>query len=175
MAESFIGEIRMFGCNYAPLGWAFCNGQTVNIMQNQALFSLMGTTFGGNGTTNFMLPDLRGRVPIHRGTGSGLSPYATGATGGAATVTLTAAHLPAHTHTAQADTAGGAATTPAAGAIWSSVPRGHPEPYGVPGAAAAMSAACVANAGGNQAHNNRSPYQVVNFCIALQGMYPFRT
>ena len=165
----------MFGGNYAPRNYAYCNGQILAVQQNSALFSLLGATFGGNGSTTFGLPDLRGRVPIHQGAGPGLSAYSRGQVGGVETVPLAVTQLPNHTHLAQGDTAGGALATPVAGAIWSSVPRGHPAPYVTSGTPVAMSAAAVGTSGGGQAHNNRSPYQAVGFIIATSGVYPSRS
>jgi len=115
VSDQFIGEIRMFAGNFAPQGWALCDGQLVSISQNIALFSVIGTTFGGDGQVSFALPDLRGRVPIHRGTGSGLTPRAIGAAGGAEAVALTAAQMPSHTHVPRAKAGAGASSTPSNG------------------------------------------------------------
>lgn len=175
MSSPFIGEIKMFGGNFAPRGFAFCNGQPMSIAQNTALFSLLGTTFGGDGRTTFALPDLRSRVPLHYGQGPSLSVYSLGQAGGAPIVTLIPAQLPAHTHTVQADAVGGAQNTTAGVALWSSVPRGHPAPYAAAGTPAPMHPASIASAGGSQAHNNLSPYLGVSFIIALQGIFPTRS
>lgn len=172
MSSPYLGEIRMFGGNYAPRNYAFCDGAILNVTQNSALFSLLGPTFGGNGSSTFGLPDLRGRAPLHHGTGPGLSPATRGQKIGVETVALTASQIPPHTHAAQGDTTGGAVDTPVAGAIWSSVPRGHPAPY-ASGAANAGMAATEA-VGSNAAHNNRSPYQAIAFIIATTGIYPMR-
>lgn len=174
MSDPFIAEIRMFGGNYAPQGWAFCNGQLLSIAQNTALFSLLGTTYGGDGRTTFGLPDLQGRVPMHKGQGPGLTGRVLGESGGDASVTLIASEMPAHTHHALADAAGGGQASPA-GAAWGAGGRGRPSAYSAnqaPGAA--LSSQALAVAGGSQPHNNRSPYLGVSFIIALQGVYPPR-
>ncbi len=167
MAEPFVSEIRMMAFTYPPRGWAFCDGATVSISQNTVLFSLIGTMYGGNGTTNFKLPDLRGRAPVHSGAG-----FKQGQVGGEATHTLTMAEVPGtHAHTAHA--VSGAATTPrpsgallAGGAEIYRSPRSDPDPT-------TLSAQAVTEAGG-QAHTNMQPYLVVPFCIALQGVMPSR-
>lgn len=176
--EAFMGEIHAFGFNFAPKGWAQCNGQLLPINQNQALFSLLGTTYGGNGTTNFALPDLRGRVPLHPNVGganpSGVS-LAAGNTGGEEQHTLTVNETPAHTHTMQAVNASGTAASPAgqlpASAI-ASTGGALLNTYAT-GAAVPLAAASVSSTGG-QPHANMQPYTVLNFCIALQGIYPSR-
>ncbi len=173
MSSPFIGEIKMFGGNFAPRGFALCNGYTLPLAQNTALYALIGTTFGGDGRTSFCLPDLRGRTPLHRGSGLGLSPYNLGAQGGSELVTLTTLQIPSHAHTPQGDTTGGGVSTPATGAIWSSVPRGHPAPY-TSGANTTMNPSSLGVAGGSQPHNNRSPFLGVSFIIALQGIFPSR-
>lgn len=170
--DPFIGEIRMFGGNFAPKGWAFCNGQLLSISQNTALFSLLGTTYGGNGTTTFGLPDLRGRAPLHWGQGPGLSPYAQGEQGGQEQSTLIANQMPTHSHAANAASGGGNVTGPS-GAVWAaSTQRDTLYSNGGPGAT--MSPAAIGNAGGNQPHENRQPYLTVSFIIALEGIYPPR-
>lgn len=166
MAQPFIGQIRTFAFGFAPRGWAQCNGQLLPINQNQALFSLLGTTYGGNGTTNFALPNLQGRTPLHFGTGPGLSPRTLGEVAGSEAVTLTSAHLPAHTHTVSANTATPTSGTPANN-LWA---QGN---YSASGGSA-MAAGDISNTGGNQPHPNLSPYLVLNFCIALQGIFPSR-
>ncbi|MCB1860777.1 MAG: phage tail protein [Gammaproteobacteria bacterium] len=181
MASPFIAEIVMFGGNFAPRSWAFCDGQLLAISQNQALFSLLGTTYGGDGRTTFALPDLRGRLPMHPGSGSGLSNRRLGEKGGVENVTLNTTEVPSHTHTA-VSTAN--AVTPAGNSndavnnFWADdagVASGtyHSGPANVSMNAAAVSTT-VANAGGNQAHTNVQPFQCVNFIIALQGIYPSR-
>lgn len=169
MASGFIGEIRMFGFNFPPRFWASCNGQTLLISQNQALFSILGTTYGGNGTTNFLLPNLQGRTPLHSGNGTsspGLTPRALGENGGNENVTLITAQMPAHTHTAAANTASPTLGSPA-GNLWA---QGN---YSASGGSA-MAAGDIGNAGGNQPHPNLSPYLVINFCICLFGIFPSR-
>ena len=166
MSTPFIGQIRMFGFNFAPRGWAQCNGQTLTIAQNTALFSLLGTTYGGNGQTTFALPNLQGRTPLHSGSGPGLSLRTLGQQGGSEAVTLATTQLPVHTH---APAASNAAPTvgPPAGNFWA---QGR---YSTTGNAA-MLHADIGNTGGGQGHENRSPYLVVNFCIALTGIFPTR-
>lgn len=175
MSSPFVGEIRMFPGNFAPRGWAFCNGQLLAIASNTALFSLLGTMYGGDGRVTFGLPDLRGRVPIRFGQGPGLSLYDIGQQGGSGTVTLTTAQMPAHTHTPYADTAGGGEVNPSNGAYWGTVGRGRPAPYGPATNMTAMSNAVVGNTGGGLPHNNLSPYLTLNFIIAMQGVFPPRS
>jgi microcystin-dependent protein len=165
MAEPFLAEVRIFSFGFAPQGWAQCNGQLLPINQNQALFSLLGTTYGGNGQTNFALPDLRGRVPTHIGQG-----LVQGQAGGEQAHTLTVSELPTHNHQAIASSNGPTATNPA-GSFWSSG-TGF-SPYAA-SANAAMSPSSLTNTGGSQAHINMSPYLVLNFGIALQGIFPSR-
>lgn len=165
MSEAFIAEIKIFSFNYPPKFWAQCNGQTLAIAQNQALFSLLGTTYGGNGQTTFALPDLRSRVPIHAGAG-----FALGQAAGEENHALTVSEMPAHTHTVTASSAAGTSPTPG-GKTWAastaqSYSSGSPD--------TTMNAASVANAGSSQPHNNMPPYSVLNFCIALQGIFPSR-
>ncbi len=158
MAEPFLGEIRLMSFNFAPRDWAQCNGQFLPINQNQALFSLLGTTFGGNGQTTFALPDLRGRVPIHVGGGHTL-----GEQGGAQAHTVSIAELPTHTHVAQATSATG--DTPVApGNLLADSPS---QLYRSPGALTALSATTVTNVGGSQAHLNMQPFLSLMFCIAI--------
>lgn len=175
MADPFLAEIRMFAGNFAPTGWAFCNGQLLTISQNTALFSLLGTSYGGNGRSTFGLPNMQGNVPLHRGQGPGLSDYALGDTGGSATVTLLTSQLPPHTHTAQTDTAGGGIDTPSTASSWGTAGRGKPAAYAAASALTAMSPSAIATTGSSQPHNNMSPYLAVNFIIALQGVFPPRS
>lgn len=163
MAEPFIGEIRIFSFNFAPRGWALCNGQLLPINQNQALFSLLGTTFGGDGRVNFALPEMRGRVPIHVGNGITLGQKA-----GEELHTLTINEMPTHTHQAKAS-ANGPTVTPPTGNFWAS--NTGFAPYGSM-ADLSMSSQAISNTGGSQAHENRSPYLTLNMCIALQGIFP---
>jgi microcystin-dependent protein len=175
MATPFIAEIRMYGFNFPPRGGAFCNGQILAIAQNTALFSLLGTTYGCNGTTNFGLPNLQGRTPIGQGNGPGLTPRVLGEVGGSQTVTLLSTEMPVHTHTPQAVSGAGTSSSPA-GTLWAASGVGRtPPPYYVTGAVATtMNAAAISAAGGNQPHENMQPYQTLNFVIALQGVYPAR-
>lgn len=182
MNEPLIGEIRSIAFNYAPKGWAFCNGQLLPITQNQALFSVLGVAFGGNGTTNFALPNLQGRVPVGIGQGAGLSNYSMGTLGGTESVTLNQTQLPTHTHpitgTLQVATAaedkspvdGLPATAPAAGAQNVYNPGPKNTTMGAPGGISGT----TASQGGNAPHENRQPYLATNFVIALVGIYPSR-
>ena len=161
MAEPFLSEIRLMSFGFAPRGWALCNGQLLPINQNQALFSLLGTTYGGDGRVNFGLPDLRGRVALHRGNG-----FNQGQKGGEENHTLTQAELQVHTHTASGS------TTPAAQPIpTNSVLATATNVYGTP-ANVALIPSSLTTAGGSQAHVNLQPYLTINFCIALQGIFP---
>lgn len=168
MATPFIGEIRVFSFGFPPKGWALCNGQLLPINQNQALFSLLGTTYGGNGTTTYALPNLQGRVPIHQGD-SFAGNYVLGQLGGAPTVTLTNATTPSHTHTVNANTATSDQITPA-GFYWA---NGGLTSYS-DAAGSTMNPNAVTSAGGSQPHENMSPYLTLNFSIALVGIFPSR-
>ena len=163
MAEPFLSEMRVFSFGFPPKGWATCDGQLLPINQNQALFSLLGTTYGGNGQTNFGLPELRGRVPMHVGRGLTL-----GQRGGEEAHTLSSNEMPIHTHQASAS-ANGPTVTPPTGNFWAS--NTGFAPYGK-AADTAMSSQAIGNAGGSQPHENRSPYLTLNCCIALQGIFP---
>lgn len=173
MADAFLGEIRVFAGGFAPAGWAPCDGRLMSIPQNAALFSLLGTNYGGNGTTTFALPDLRGAVPIGAGAGPGRTPRDVGDHGGAATVTLAQAQLPPHAHAAAASGAVGSADAPT-GNVWA-VPGGSrgERMYGTD-TQAAMNAGALAPVGGNQPHNNLQPYLQLSFIICLNGLYPPR-
>ena len=173
MAEPFIGEIRMFGGNFAPKGWQLCNGQLLSISQFSALFSILGTSFGGNGTTNFQLPNMQGRVPIHQGTGAGLSPYVLGEQGGTELVTLNYNQMPLHTHLVNA-VSGGGQTSPSnnfPGAVSSSATE---KIYSAGPGNVTMAGSMIANAGGNQPHANIQPILCVTFIIAITGIFPSR-
>jgi microcystin-dependent protein len=172
VASPFIAEIRIFSFNFAPRGWAFTNGQLLPINQNQALFSLLGTTYGGNGQTNFALPNLQDRTPVHFGT-SVFGSYALGQTGGASTHTLTTTEMPVHAHGIAATTATAPAT--AIGPENALPASATHEPYRSGMATAVpMKAGLVQNAGNGQPHSNLQPYLAVNICIALQGIFPSR-
>ena len=172
MSDPFIGEVRIFAGNFPPRGWAFCNGQLMPISQNTALFSLLGTTYGGNGMSNFALPDLQGRAPMQHGQGPGLSPRDLGETGGSETVTLLQTEVPQHNHLVGAQTValGGSATP--AGNTLSRPASGNLYGSGPPNVSMAPQA--LAPAGGDQPHNNMMPYLTLYFCIALQGVFPPR-
>jgi len=170
MADPFIGQIALFSFAFAPKGWAFCNGQLLAINQNQALFSLLGTTYGGNGVTNFALPNLQSRATVSSGQGPGLSSYALGETGGQSAHTLIASELAPHTHGAA--TASDTTQLSPQGKYWAPNKTGS-NTY-APTAAGSMAADAVGNAGGNQPHENRQPYLALNFCIALVGVFPAR-
>ncbi len=165
MAEPFLSEVRIFSFNFPPKGWALCNGQLLPINQNQALFSLLGTTYGGDGQTNFALPDLRGRAPLHLG-----SSFVLGQRGGEEAHTISINEMPAHTHPPNAS-ANGPTVAPPTTNFWAS--NTGFTPYGSTGDVA-MDPACISNTGGSQPHENRSPYLALNFCIALQGIFPSR-
>ena len=175
MSEPFIGEIKMVGFNFAPRGWAFCDGQLLGIAQNTALFSILGTTYGGDGRTTFGLPELPGRSPMHAGNGPGLSSRRLGERSGVETVTLAAGQIGSHSHTWQVDDELGNQTSPANTALAQSLTgRGGYFLYGVDTATAAMASEVVADTGGGAAHANMQPALVVNFVIALQGIFPSR-
>lgn len=174
MSDVFLGSINLVAFNFAPRGWAFCNGQLLSIAQNTALFSLLGTTYGGNGTTNFALPNLQGRVPMHWGNGPGLPQAVLGQSGGAADVTLTLNEIAQHTHQLNgtndgANNAGPGGNTPASTAGPSPGPV-----YSNAASNATLSASAISPAGGSQPHNNMQPYLTLNFCIAMQGIFPSR-
>jgi microcystin-dependent protein len=176
MADPFVAEIRIFPFNFAPRGWAWCDGQLLPLSQNTALFSLLGTTYGGNGKSNFALPDLQGRAPMHPGQGPGLSLRDLGETGGSETVSLLESEIPSHAHTisasaAAADEEGQKNPT---GAV-PGVQQGSNVLYGALASTVAMAPEALATAGGDQPHNNLQPYLTFYFCIALQGVFPPRT
>ncbi len=176
MTDPFIGEIRAVGFNFAPRGWALCNGQLMPISQNTALFSLLGVNYGGDGRSTFGLPDLQARFPLHAGAGApGLTSYTVGESDGAETVTLMPSQMPAHVHPPQAVAAPGDSTTPAA-KTWAQPRRGRvsEQAYAAAGSTVPMSYAALAPAGGSQPHTNMPPFLVVSFVIALEGIWPQR-
>jgi microcystin-dependent protein len=175
MSNPFVAEIRIFAGNFAPKGWALCNGQLMPISQNTALFSLLGTTYGGDGKSNFALPNLQGSAPLQQGQGPGLSLRDLGEIGGEQTVTLLQSEMPAHVHTAMAAGAGGLPSP--AGNSWASALKGRPPQYG-PSASATnvqMSPQGLSVTGGSLPHNNMPPFLGLTFIIALQGVFPPRS
>ena len=176
MADPFVAEIRIFPFNFAPTGWAFCNGQLMPISQNTALFSLLGTVYGGDGKSTFALPNLQGSAPLHPGQGPGLSLYDLGQQGGSQFVTLIDSELPVHAHTVgMANASNGDSLTPVA-CTWAAVPsgRGFLNTYHSGPPTAKMLTTLILPAGGSLPHNNMQPYLTLNFCIALQGIFPQR-
>lgn len=169
MSEPFLAEVRMVGFNFAPRGWAFCDGQILPINQNQSLYSLLGTTYGGDGRTSFALPDLRGRTPIHVGSSNG-THHALGQNSGEETHTLAANEMPNHTHTPKGSTAQVNANDATDRVVGGNVGL----PYNSFGTSQNMASGMVLNVGGGQAHDNMQPYLALNFCIALQGLFPSR-
>jgi microcystin-dependent protein len=170
--DPFIGEIMIFAGNFAPNGWAFCHGQILPIAQFTALFSLLGTTYGGNGVNTFALPDLRGRVPIQFGQGPGLPNFSLGEQAGEMTHTLIVNEMPAHSHAHLADDSAGTQSSPTA-ALPARDPSGSPA-YGA-NLNTTMASTTIGPSGGSQPHNNMQPYLALNFCIALEGIYPPRS
>jgi microcystin-dependent protein len=178
--DPFLGEIRMTGFNFAPVGWALCNGQTLPISQYSALFALLGTTYGGNGTTNFNLPDLQGRLPIHWGNGTGLSPYVIGEKGGTENVMLQSNQMPIHNHLVNVNNQNGGASDPTNGILAVGNTGGGRTPtinldYTTAAATGTLAPTAVSVAGGNVPHPNIQPFLTVNFIIALVGIFPSRS
>jgi len=163
MSSPFIGEIRMFGGNFAPVGWAFCNGALVAIDQNDALFNLIGTTYGGDGQTTFALPDLQSRVPVHVGPG-----FALGQSAGVETVTLTSSQIPAHSHVPQANAGVGSQSSPAGG-VWAQSTLNQ---FSSAAPSVTMAPQALGSSGGSQPHDNMVPFLVVNFILSLFGIFP---
>jgi microcystin-dependent protein len=172
MADPFVAEIRIFPFNFAPKGWAFCDGQLLPLSQNTALFSLLGTTYGGNGKSNFALPDLQGRAPMHPGQGPGLSLHDLGETGGSDTVALLESEIPSHSHSFKTLASVGDDPSPTQNTL--SRATGHYQTTTNQNLVS-MADSAIAAAGGDQPHNNLMPYLTFNFCIALQGVFPPRT
>jgi len=176
-ATPLLGEIALFAGNFAPTGWALCNGQLLPISQNQALFAILGTTYGGDGKSNFALPDLQGRVPIHFGQGPGLSPYVLGEMGGSEQVTLTSTQMPAHSHAANClSTAGDAQQQRSPkGAIWAAESQGVTTLYDLNAPDSTMAPQAIGTSGSSQPHTNVQPFTCINFIIALAGVFPTRS
>jgi len=172
MSEPFVGEIRMFAGNFAPRGWAYCDGQLLAVSQNDALFSLLGTIYGGDGRTTFGLPDMRGRIPIHAGTGPGLSPRQLGSKAGSENETLTANQLPSHTHPMQASSEAASSPNPPDQVLAESITDRVYRPNTAPDVN--MASSSVSTIGGSRSHTNLMPFLCVHFIIALFGIYPSR-
>lgn len=175
MADPFVAEIRIFPFNFAPRGWAWCDGQLLPLSQNTALFSLLGTTYGGDGKSTFALPDLQGRAPMHPGQGPGLSLHDLGETGGSETVTLLESEIPSHAHVLQSNVDGtGDTSVPSEAAALTVSSGGTLYRPGPPTAGQHLAPEALSPAGGDQPHNNLQPYLTFYFCIALQGVFPPR-
>lgn len=171
--DPFVAEIRIFPFNFPPKGWAFCNGQILPLSQNTALFSLLGTVYGGDGKSTFGLPNMQGSAPMHPGQGPGLSLHDLGEIGGSQTVTLIQSEMPSHPHSLMAAVTSSTKSLPTGNSL-TRISSGA-TPYKAPGSAqATMAAVAIAPAGGDQPHNNMQPYLTLNFCIALQGVFPQR-
>jgi microcystin-dependent protein len=168
MSDPYLGQIQSFGFNFAPRGWALCNGQVMNIATNTALFSLLGTMYGGNGQTTFALPDLRGRTSLHFGQGKGLSDYVIGEVGGSESITLITANLPAHNHTLNASSGAKLNNQPKANHL------GGANIYNAATIDSALAPDTIGLTGGGQPHENRQPFLVINWCIAMEGIFPSR-
>ncbi|UJF33808.1 phage tail protein [Paenibacillus hexagrammi] len=166
MSDQYVGEIRMFSGTYAPVGWVMCNGQLLNINEYQALFALIGTTYGGDGQTTFAVPDLRGRLPIHMGNG-----YTLGQMAGTEKVTLVSDQMPVHTHIPNASNVTGTSASPA-NAFWATSSASNVTPYSTTAPNTAMNPAAISSVGGNQSHDNMMPFLTVTFMIATEGVFP---
>jgi microcystin-dependent protein len=179
MSDPYLGEIRMTGFNFAPVGWALCNGQTLPISQYSALFALLGTTYGGNGITTFNLPDLQGRVPIHWGNGAGLSPYVIGENGGTESVTLLNNQMPLHNHLMNVNNAAGNSPDPINKILGETANEARPpvltQTYTSNASTGTLAPTAISTAGGNLPHPNLQPFLTVNFIIALAGIFPSRS
>lgn len=175
MSDPFVAEIRIFGFNFAPTGWALCNGQILPISQNTALFSLLGTTYGGNGQSTFALPDMQGNAPMHPGQGPGLSLHDLGEIGGSQTVTLLQSEMPLHAHAMVASNDAAVTNDPTSNQIAKPFGRGNNTFIISTQNVVPMSPSALTPAGGDLPHNNMMPYLTLNFCIAMQGVFPPRT
>ncbi len=175
MADPFVAEIRIFPFNFAPKGWAWCDGQLMPISQNTALFSLLGTTYGGDGKSNFALPGLQGRAAMHPGQGPGLSLHDLGETGGSETVTLLESEIPAHSHAVQAQNSNSNLNDPAGAVLARPFGGGNLYKTAAGATVTAIAPEALAPAGGDQPHNNMQPYLTLYFAIAMQGVFPPRT
>jgi microcystin-dependent protein len=174
MSDQFVAEIRIFPFNFPPQGWAFCDGQILPLSQNTALFSLLGTTYGGDGKTNFALPNMQGNAPMHPGQGPGLSLHDLGETGGSDTVTLLQSEIPSHSHAMAASTQDGLDNHPVNNLLAQGIGVAQYTDANT-GPFTNLNNNALASAGGGQPHNNMQPYLTLNFCIALQGVFPPRT
>lgn len=182
MSNPFLGELRIFAGNFNPRGWAFCRGQLLAISQYDALYALIGTTYGGDGQNTFGLPDLQGRIPVGQGQGSGLSAYVIGQASGSESVTLASTEMPAHNHSFSASTAKGDQPVPVAGSIVAGPDAGNPnttatyyvQPGPNPLTPSTLAASTIGTAGGNQPHDNIMPSLCLNYIIALEGVFPSR-
>ncbi|MGN6184626.1 MAG: phage tail protein [Thermoanaerobaculia bacterium] len=170
MAQPYVGEIRMFAGNFAPAGWMFCEGQLLPISENETLFQLIGTTYGGDGESTFALPDLRGRIPLHQGNGFILAE-----TGGAEEITLTVSQIPAHSHPALATLNAASATAPSTNLVVGLAPLSTQTPYGTDAPLSTLNASSISPVGGSQPHTNFQPYLCVDFIISLFGIFPSPT
>lgn len=175
MADPFVAEIRIFPFNFAPRGWAWCDGQLLPLSQNTALFSLLGTTYGGNGKSNFALPDLQGRAPMQPGQGPGLSLHDLGETGGSETVSLLESEIPSHSHALRANTDFADLQTPSPARSMARSQNASAYQSTTNSNVVNLSGNALSPAGGDQPHNNMQPYLTFYFCIALQGVFPPRT
>jgi microcystin-dependent protein len=175
MADPFVAEIRIFPFNFAPTGWAFCNGQLMPISQNTALFSLLGTIYGGDGKSNFALPNMQGNAPMHPGQGPGLSLHDLGEMGGSETVTLLQSEIPVHSHGLMGNTTTGTKSVPTGNSLARTSGATPYLPSNPAPQLAAMAPQALTPTGGDQPHNNLMPYLTLNFCIALQGVFPPRS
>ena len=173
--DPFVAEIRIFPFNFAPKGWAWCNGQLLPLSQNTALFSLLGTTYGGDGRSNFALPNMQGNAPMHPGQGPGLSLHDLGETGGSDTVSLLESEIPVHSHSLMAQNQPGQLAAPAPDRTFARSSGGFAYKAAPYNQVVPFSDNMIAPAGGDQPHNNLMPYLTMNFCIALQGVFPPRT